>query len=179
MSSAQSTESRGTWLWKKMSAIFGSKFLDLWANVDPNDVQAEWSTALRGMSREDLQRGISALYRTRYAPTLPEFLALCEPSRPVPLAHQYRIEDAVERTDSPTARAKLAGIAGTITLRNQPGIEWARRIVEEAKTGAVPALKLAFAQVAIRNFETLNPLEPREPGSDDEEVADATIGRRS
>ncbi|HEY2024597.1 hypothetical protein [Paraburkholderia sp.] len=177
MSSAQSTESRGAWLWRKMSAIYGSKFLDLWANVDPHDVQAEWTTALHGMSREDLQRGISALYRTRYAPTLPEFVELCVPPRPVPLAHQYRLEEAVERTDSPTARAKLARIAGTITLHNQPGIEWAQRIVEKSKTEAVPAMKLAMAREAIRNFETLNPLEPREPGCDDEEVADATSRR--
>lgn len=179
MSSAQSTETRGAWLWKKMSAVFGAKFLDLWANVDPLDVQAEWTIALHGMSREDLQRGISALYRTRYAPTLPEFLALCEPPRPVPLAHRHRIEDAVERTDSPTARAKLAGIAGTIALHNQPGVEWARRIVEQSRTEAVPAMKLAMAKEAIRNFETLNPLEPREPGCDDEEVADATNRRRA
>jgi hypothetical protein len=173
MSSTRNTESRGEWLWKKMSAIYGARFLDLWSSVDPLDVQAEWSTALRGMAREDLLRGVAALYRTRYAPTLPEFLMLCEPPRPIPLAHQFRIEDAVERTDSPTARAKLADIAGTITQQQRTGIAWARRIVDAAKTEAVPAMKLALAKEAIRKWEATNTPADREPGCDDE-VADAT-----
>jgi hypothetical protein len=182
MSSVQSTESRGALLWRKMSAIYGARFLDLWANVEPLDVQVEWSTALRGMSREDLQRGIGALYHTRYCPTLPEFLELCAPPRPVPLAHQYRIEQAVERTDSPTARAKLAGIAGSITPRGKSGIEWARRIVEAAKVEAVPAVKLALAHEAIRRWEACNMPAEREPGCDDEPLSDtgrlATSGER-
>lgn len=171
MSSIPSTESRGAWLWKKMSAIFGARFLDMWANIDPLDVQNEWTAALRGISRENLQRGVGALYRTRYAPTLPEFLLLCEPPAPVPLAQQYRIEDAADRTDSPTARAKLAEIAGKITRDQRPGIGWARRIVEASKHEAVPAMKLAMAREAIRKAETGMP--EREPGCDDE-VVDAT-----
>jgi hypothetical protein len=165
---SQSTESRGAWLWRKMASIYGAKFLDLWANVDPLDVQSEWTTALHGMSREDLQRGISGLYHTRYCPTLPEFVELCTPPRPVPLAQQYRLEEAIERTDSATAREKLAQIAGTITHTKQPGIEWARRIVEDAKVQAVPAMKLAYAREAIRRWEELNPPVEREPGCDDE-----------
>jgi hypothetical protein len=156
-----------------MSTIYGARFLDLWANVDPLDVQAEWSAALHGMSREDLQRGIGAMYHARYAPTLPEFIELCSPPRPVPLAHQYRIEQAVERTDSETARARLAGIAGKITHRKQPGIEWARRIVDASKTEAVPGIKLAMAQEAIHRWEMFNVQSEREPGCDDE-VIDTT-----
>ena len=174
--SAQSTETLGAYVFRKMALVYGSKFTSLWADVDPEEAKAEWSIALRGMSREDLRRGIAALYHTRYCPTLPEFLALCEPPRPVPLAHQFRIEDNVDRTDSPTARAKLAEIAGTITRREPSpgkGIAWARRIVDAAKTEAVPALKLAMAQEAIRKWEATNTPADREPGCDDE-VADAT-----
>lgn len=170
---APSTETRGEWLFRKMALLYGSKFTSLWADVDPEEVKAEWSIALRGMSRENLQRGVSALYHTRYCPTLPEFLSLCEPPQPLPLAHQYRIEDAVELTDSPTARAKLASIAGTIGHTHHPGIEWARRIVDASKHEAVPAMKLAMAREAIRKWETFNTPIDREPGCDDE-VVDAT-----
>ncbi|MFM0224151.1 hypothetical protein [Paraburkholderia dipogonis] len=59
------------------------------------------------------------------------------------------------------------------TLSANSGIDWARRIVNASKTEAVPALKLAMAQEAIRNYEVSHPAIEREPGCDDE-VADTT-----
>lgn len=164
----RNTESRGAWLFEKMSAIYGARFLDLWRDVNPEAVHAEWSAALRGMKREDLQRGVVALYRTRYAPTLPEFIALCEPPAPVPLAQQFRLESAVDRTDSETARSKLADIADAIPMKAEPGIAWAHKVVKEAATQHVPALKLAIAREAIRQYEASHPPRERSPGDDDE-----------
>lgn len=161
-------ETHGDWLFAKMAALYGARFADMWRGVDATEVRAEWTQALHDMRRDDLQRGIGALYHARFPPTLPEFLDLCRPPAPVPLAHQFPIEDNVARTDSATARVNLAGIARTISVRNQPGIEWARRIVETARTVAVPAQKLAMAEEAIRRFKSLNPPRKREPGDDDE-----------
>jgi len=167
--SSQSIETRGAWLFRKMSSLYGARFLDMWRDVDMSEAEAEWTNTMRGMPRDALQRGVAALYHAKNPPTLPEFLELFAEPRPVPLAHQFRIEEAIERTDSPTARAKLAGIAGTISLHPQPGIAWAQRIVEDSKTKAVPALKLAIASEAIRKWEAAHPMREREPGDDDEE----------
>jgi hypothetical protein len=154
-----------------MMFVYGARFLDMWEGVDVNDMQATWTEALRGMKRDDLQRGVAAMYNAKYPPTLPEFIALCAPPAPVPLAHQYRIESAVERTDSATARARLAEIAGTVTQYapvTATGIAWARRIVDEAKVHHVPAQRLGIALEAIRNWEVLNRPRERQPGDDDE-----------
>jgi hypothetical protein len=167
MSSPQNPETRGAWLWRKMMFVYGARFLDMWEGVDVNEMQITWSEALRGIPRDAIQRGIGALYRTRHPPTLPEFIDLCKPPAPVPVAHQFRLEESVERTDSATARAKLADIAARVA-KPSPGIEWARRIVEAARTEHVPAMKLAMAQEAIRQWEIINAPRSREPGDDDE-----------
>jgi hypothetical protein len=194
MSSAQSTETRGAWLWRKMAAIYGVRFLDMWAGVDPLDVQAEWTTALQGIPRERLMRGISGLWHTRNVPTLPEFIALCEPQPAMYTPHTMLPDDC--RTPSDEARAKLADIAKSIT-RSAPvvdrGIAWAQRIVDEAAAGRVlPGNRLEVARAAIdvwmltHGTATAHAREPereheplhgqpsqREPGCDDE-VVDAT-----
>jgi hypothetical protein len=181
--SAQSTETLGAYVFRKMALVYGSKFTALWADVDPEEAKAEWSKALHGVSREDLRRGIAALYHTRYCPTLPEFLALCEPPNTMPLAHQFRIEETIDRTDSPTARLRLAEIAGKITRREPSpgkGIEWAHRLVERSQWDEhVTTQQLTFACEAIALWETTHGTahaqgegEPlREPGCDDEVAA--------
>jgi hypothetical protein len=141
--SSQSTETRGAWLWRKMATIYGARFLDLWQAVDPADVQAEWSHALQGMSREALMRGIRKLYVTRYAPTLPEFIELCAP--PPPMYRQPTLALTDERRTPPgEAREQLAQlreIADTVT-REAPataaaggGLAWAYRILQRAAEG--------------------------------------------
>jgi hypothetical protein len=155
-----------------MMFVYGARFLDMWEGVDVNDMQTTWTEALRGVDRAALQRGVAAMYHTKHPPTLPEFIGLCKPPAPVPVAHQYRVESAVERTDSATARERLAEIAGMVTKRSpvaNSGIGWARRILEEAKVNHVPAMRLAVAQEAISNWELFNRPREREPGDDDEE----------
>jgi hypothetical protein len=196
MSSNESTETRGGWLWRRLAAIFGARFLDMWRDIDPAEVQAEWSTATRGLSREALMRGISACYHMRAVPTLPEFLDACR-SQPAMYTPHSMLTD--ERRSAPEhAREQLAHIReiATAVLRDAPargaGTAWARRIVEEAAQGTVlPGNRLQIALDALRNYGethgTAKPQEPeltmptrvpsphiydplREPGCDDEEL---------
>jgi hypothetical protein len=170
MSSAQSTETRGEWLWRKLGAIFGTRFLDMWGCVDARDVQAEWTNALHGMSREALQRGVAACYHMRAVPTLPEFLEACSPPPAMYRSAAPALTDESTRTPSHEARAHLAAIAKRIVMR-EPGIAWARRIVDEAARGYVlPGNRLQVALDAIKNWEATHHFieREREPGSDDE-----------
>ncbi|WP_233854269.1 hypothetical protein [Paraburkholderia sp. HD33-4] len=154
--SSQSTESRGAWLWHKQAAIFGARFLDMWADIDAQDVQAEWTHALQGLSREALLHGVAACYHMRHVPTLPEFLDACriEPMyRPFTgLTDQRQATPEVVEPQLANMRAVLAGaglpkrgVSGA-----QTGIEWAVRIEQQADSDTqVPLLKLALAREAI------------------------------
>jgi hypothetical protein len=177
MSSAQSTETRGEWLWRKLGAIFGTKFLDMWGCVDARDVQAEWTNALRGISREALQRGVAACYHMRAVPTLPEFLDACSPPPAMYRPAAAALTDDSTRTPSHEARAQLAQIAKRIGMR-EPGIAWARRTVDDAQSGRVlPGNRLQVAIDALSTWEaTHGVMRGREPGCDDEDiVARATM----
>lgn len=96
-----------------MLATFGKKFIDQWVGVDPEKLQAHWAAKLAGFSTAELKRGVDALEKQTFCPTLPEFMKLCRP--PIdPLAAYY---EAVE------------GIAvrerGEVGTWSHPAIFWA------------------------------------------------------
>ncbi|MGF6792744.1 hypothetical protein [Paraburkholderia sp. 35.1] len=173
MSSPQNGETRGSWLWRKMHACFGSRFLDMWASVDQAEMEHEWSLALRGITRENLQRGVAAMYQRRTPPTLGEFLALCEP---VPQMYRQHVLPAL--TDQTRASpdvveanlARMREILKPLTQPKQPGIAWAYRLLARADAGEPITLhQIAFAQEAIANWKRSHGQHGnREPGSDDE-----------
>lgn len=161
-----------TSLFKKMGAIYGARFTDLWRDVDLSEVRKTWAEGLGSISHDNLRRGVAALYRTKYPPTLPEFIELCAPQ--VPMYRPPSLSDVTNRTPPPEARIKLAGLAASIVRTQGTGIEWARRILAEAETRHLPAMKIAIAEEAVRKFNLYNPPpEPapereREPCDDDE-----------
>jgi hypothetical protein len=175
MSSPSSTETRGAWLWRKMMFIYGARFLDMWEGVDVNEMQTTWTDALRGMSRDDLQRGVAALYRTRHPPTLPDFLELCKPVPAMYRANPLALD--APRTPPEQAReqlAKLRDIANDLLRKNGVplggGIRWAYRLLQRASDGEnITQHQIAFAKEAIENYNrTHGRSSPREPGDDDE-----------
>ena len=184
MSSTQSTESRGAWLFRKLAGIFGARFVDMWRDVDPVEAHATWTLATRELSREALQRGISACFTMRRVPTLPEFLEACRPAPAVYTPNHAALTD--ERRTSPAeARAQLAkvrAVAEQALKDTTPpmggGIRWAYRLLERAAGGHyVTPGQIGQAKQAIEAWQlTHGRIErSREPGSDDEDiVADAT-----
>lgn len=177
MSSVPSTESRGAWLWRRMSSIFGARFLDMWQAVDPVDMQAEWSAALRGMSREELQRGISRLYHTSHPPTLPEFLVLCRDNPAMyrqvhlPITDEAnRTQSAEARTQSAEARAQLAKVRelAQVIVREHPqrngAVQWAHRLLQRAADGEHVSLhQIACAKDAIEAWDVAHGRFDRDP----------------
>lgn len=64
-------------LFAKMLSIYGNKFLELWRNIDINDVKAIWAQELGKLTRDELAKGANALMNQEWPPTLPQFVKLC------------------------------------------------------------------------------------------------------
>lgn len=175
MPSTDTQPSRGEWLFRKMAAIFGSRFADMWRGVDPADIHAEWTQAMRGMSREALQRGIAAMYRAKYPPTIGEFLAMCEPPPAMYRPNQLALD--APRTPPAQAReqlAKIRDLASDLLRKNGVplggGIRWAYRLLQRAAAGEhITAHQIDFAKAAIEAYNRSHGRSgERQPGDDDE-----------
>jgi hypothetical protein len=66
-------------LFSRMTNVYGVKFLDQWAGIDPDAVKREWAVDLAGLSDDQLRAGVLGLRTRPWPPTLPEFIALCCP----------------------------------------------------------------------------------------------------
>lgn len=170
------TESRGTWLWRKMAACFGERFFAMWRNVDEVEMQAVWTEGLRGITRENLQRGMSAMLHRRTPPTLGEFVELCEPVPSMYRQNTLALTDE-RRTPPEQARAQLVTIheiaRGVLRKHGAPaggGIRWAHRLLQRAADGEqTTPHQVAFAKNAIESYQRSHGRHgQREPGSDDE-----------
>lgn len=176
MPSTSNIESRGAWLWRKMMQVYGARFLDMWEGVDVDEMQVTWSEGLRGLSRESIQRGIAALFHAKHPPTLPEFIALCEPPSPMHQQHPL-VLIAENRTSPEQAREQLARVREVAqSILRDPGargngIAWARRLVERAEHGEhVTLQQIHCAKDAIEQWQITHGTmrHNRKPGSDDE-----------
>lgn len=67
-------------IFKRLAAQLGHKIADLYASVDPQDVKAEWGSAMADFHPEEIKRGLDACQTRVFAPTLGEFLRLCRPA---------------------------------------------------------------------------------------------------
>lgn len=177
MSLPQNPETRGAWLWQKMMNVYGARFLDMWEGVDVGEMQVTWTEGLRGMSREALQRGVAALFHTRHPPTLPEFVALCEPRPAMYRQNTLALTNEANRTPPEQAREQLAKIReiakGLQSGTPAGGIRSAYRLLQRAADGEhITAHQINFAKEAIEAYNVTHGRNDnghdREPGSDDE-----------
>lgn len=67
-------------LFTKLLAFYGSKFLDMWANTDIDEVKKIWATEIRKLTTEQMRVGYEQLATRKFPPTLPEFIELCKPA---------------------------------------------------------------------------------------------------
>jgi hypothetical protein len=158
-----------------MMFIYGARFLDMWEGVDVNEMQATWSDGMRGMSREALQRGITALYHAKHPPTLPEFLELCKAGPAMYRPNQFALD--APRTPPAEAREQLAKIhevaSRLLSQHGAPlggGIRWAYRLLQRAANGDhITQHQIDFAKDAIENYNRSHGRhDTRQPGDDDE-----------
>lgn len=66
-------------LFGRFDAYYGARFGDQWRGSDLDMVKAVWAEKLGQLTPDELRRGVDALGRCRYPPTLPEFFELCRP----------------------------------------------------------------------------------------------------
>lgn len=66
-------------IFDSLKGQLGGKVADLWNGTAPNLIEQEWSRALAGFRRHELQRGIDACATRVFAPTLGEFAQMCRP----------------------------------------------------------------------------------------------------
>lgn len=80
-------------LFARMSALYGSKFADLWRSTDLQQVRRTWGLELAGLSNDELRAGVAALRNRPFPPTLPELIALCRP----PLNYDAALYEAAQQ----------------------------------------------------------------------------------
>ncbi len=71
-----------TWterLFQLMEDSYGSLWVDRYAGIDRQRVKRTWSAQLAGYTGAEIKRGIDAVMRSKFPPTLPEFLVACRP----------------------------------------------------------------------------------------------------
>ncbi|KXU94187.1 hypothetical protein CR51_27335 [Caballeronia megalochromosomata] len=147
-------------IFDRMTTIYGARFADMWRDADVHQLRSTWGRALHGAKPDDIKRGIAALFRTKYPPTLPEFLELC---RPAPQRFDTYQSVSDHRTPiSPEGEAQLHRIKDLLMrnpafLKNSPradGIQWAYQLLDRAERGeAINAMQIAFAEDAIRHWK--------------------------
>lgn len=99
-------------LFSHMSALYGTRFTDLWKDCDLADVKHTWAEELASFTDNPECFGLalkSLTNENRFPPTLPEFVAICRRhyKRPMPvmLEHKLSAED-IEKN-----RQRVKGLA--------------------------------------------------------------------
>ena len=85
-------------LFDRLSGMYGHRFTDMWAGIDPDTVIETWAAGLAGFSLEELLAGFTACGSRDWPPTLPEFRKLCRPP-PSYEAAFYEAADQIRRRD--------------------------------------------------------------------------------
>lgn len=65
---------------ERLSGKYGSKFADLWRDINPDLVHREWSLGLAGYSDTEIIKGLEECNKYDWPPTLPEFIKRCRPA---------------------------------------------------------------------------------------------------
>ncbi len=84
-------------LFDVMLSTFGKKFVDQWANADPEKLKAHWGLKLAGYSAAEIKRGVDALDALGWPPMLPEFLKLCRPPVDATAAYYEAVQGIAAR----------------------------------------------------------------------------------
>jgi len=80
-------------LFKRMHFAYGTRFVDMWAGVNPDEMKTYWAQRLGELSRSELATGYRMLESRDWPPTMPEFIKLCRPNLdPEPAFHEALLQ---------------------------------------------------------------------------------------
>lgn len=113
---------RDTWvteIFRRMELTFGSKFSNLWRNVDPEEMRRYWAEKLAGFADnpEAIKSAMDACDARTEPPNLPEFLQLCRDAARRQAPKHLALE--APKMDPEIAKQRLAEIS------KQLGAKWA------------------------------------------------------
>jgi hypothetical protein len=120
-------------LFERMTALYGSKFADMWRGTDPEQVKALWSQELGKLSREEVTKGAQALMTLEWPPSLPQFINLCRPK----LDAQKAFTEALN--------GLMARDRGEVGVWSHPAIFWAA-----VRVGAFDIKNATYPQIKGR-----------------------------
>lgn len=118
---------------ERMQALYGAKFAQQWAGIEPVRLTEIWAEELAGMTGEELARGLASCRSRPWPPTLPEFVLLCRPSMDPVTAHTEAVLGMQERK------------RGNLGEWSHPAVYWAA-----VKIGAHDLLNQGYAAIRGR-----------------------------
>lgn len=138
-------------IFSRLMASYGRQFADLYADIDPTDVKAQWAHELDAFSSPvGLKRIAWALDNLPgKAPNAPEFRNLCKQAH-VDLPPQLPMGDADPEKVREVVR-RLAPVLGAQSPSKKDPKGWARKLIAKSERGeSVRAISLRFAREALR-----------------------------
>jgi len=142
-------------LFLRLACLYGSKFNDMWREMDPEEVKKCWSYELRIFSVEQVGIAVSNLRNKPFPPTLPEFIALCESAR----AQKPRGQDVpaiaapvsvgLDEANAEAIKARWLAMSAKVG-NGPPNRQWAHKIMDRVAHGEIlPHAVAKMAQDAL------------------------------
>jgi hypothetical protein len=103
-------------LFRRLAAMYGRAWLEMWVGVPLAEVRAEWGRSLSSVTVEQMRLAFDHLERkgVKFPPNLPEFKSLCDQFRRAG-PHALALVDG-RRDPPPGGFASLKSVLGKTTL---------------------------------------------------------------
>jgi len=103
--------------------MYGSRFLDMWRDVDQAEVKSVWGKDLAKFSKLDIAGAILRLKTKPFPPTLPEFWLLCD------IEKKFRIDDENRKKQ-----------ILNLPKKSDPAPPWVADLAKKLKSGRTNAI---------------------------------------
>ncbi len=168
-------------VFERLHARYGTKWADLWRGQAIDDVMAEWSRGMAGLSLQQIADGLAA-FCSDWPPTMPEFVRACAPPIDIEVAYyeaqaymsaRSRGED--RRLSHPALFWAAAELGGDIALPYRPmRARWVAALNAVLQAGEIPPPPPRPAALITHTHTSTRP-----PPEARRRLADALAGMRS
>ena len=135
-----------------MTALYGNKFTDMWRGIDDQEVKRCWGDELSAYTVPQITNAVNGLTEKKFPPTLPEFLEMCEATKPRVVSMAHLPAPKYEKVDpeaSREARERFMS-AWKGQFGNPDTHAWAHKLAERHHAGE----KLGIAQLdELKQFQ--------------------------
>jgi len=129
-------------LFEEMLFTYGKKFSDQWAGADPRKLKMHWARKMFSLTNEEMRRGVEAMRKKDWPPTLNEFMSLCKPPIDSTVAYYEAIEGLAERE------------RGNIGTWSHPAIFWASaKMASDLKSLTYSGIKARWEKALTEEIE--------------------------